>query len=293
MNDIAEILDVLVEAVTAGTLEVLAVKRGGTLGAAIKHGRELVTEADKRSDAAILAVFERRFPRIDPEIRFHLEESGNSGGTAGSLKVAGADPVDGTNIFACGSNVYAIQAHYVEDGVPLVGVIFQPEAYLPLDETERCVGRLVTGVRGGGAFTRRSEYTGSGFEFGAARKLGPRSAPDGKAYVACVPFGTKMEVHEREAVRRVQESGSGASTTGAGGAAANVMMVLFGAQHVYGNFGAGEDLDLIPPQVIALEAGFTVWNEQRKEPRWLVKKQPFIVAPNEAVAELFLGAAGF
>lgn len=293
MSNIAEILDVLVEAVTAGTLEVLAVKQDGALGATIKHGRELVTEADTRSDAAILRVFERRFPGLDPEIRFQLEESGNSGGTAGSLKIAGADPLDGTNIFACGSNVYAVQAHYVEDGVPLVGVVFQPEAYLPLDETERCVGRLVTATRGGGAFTRRSEFTGSGFELGAARKLGPRPAPDGKAYVACVPFGTKMEAAGRDAVRRVQESGVIASNTGAGGAAANVMMVLFGAQHVYGNFGAGDDLDLIPPQVIALEAGFTVWNERREEPRWLVRKQPFIVAPNEAVAELFLGAAGY
>ena len=102
-----------------------------------------------------------------------------------------------------------------------------------------------------------------------------------------------MTTHERESVRRIQESGVIASNTGAGGAAANVMMVLFGAQHVYGNFGAGEDLDLIPPQVIAREAGFTVWNDQRVEPVWNVRKQPFIVAPNDAVADLFLTAAGF
>ena len=58
-------------------------------------------------------------------------------------------------------------------------------------------------------------------------------------------------------------------------------------------FNATEPLVQIPPQVIALEAGFTVWNERREEPRWLVRKQPFIVAPNAAVAELFLGAAGY
>ena len=221
MNSYGEIHDVLVEAVIAGALEVLTVKRGGALSARIKHGRELVTEADQRSDAAILAVFERRFPGIDPEIRFHLEESGMSGGSGGSSgKTAGADPLDGTNIFACGSNLYAIQAHYVADGVPRVGVVFQPEAYLPLEETPRCVGRLVTAVRGGGAFTRRSEYSGAGFGFAEARKLGPRPVPDGKAFVACVPYGTKMEAAGREAVRRVQESGVIASNTGAGGAAA-------------------------------------------------------------------------
>lgn len=291
MNPTDQILDVLVAAVTAGTLEVLAVRRGGAIGARIKHGRELVTEADGRSDAAILEVFRNRFPAIDPTIRFHLEESGISGGD--SNRIAGADPLDGTNIFACGSNLYAIQAHYVEDGIPLAAVIFQPEAYLPLDETPHCIGRIVTAMRGGGAFTRQTTFTGTGFNLAAPRQLGPRPAPDGKAYVACVPFGTKMAADEREAVRRVQESGIIASNTGAGGAAANVMMVLFGAQHVYGNFGAGEDLDLIPPQLIATEAGFTVWNQHRQEPVWHVHKQPFIVAPNDAVADLFLRAAGF
>ena len=286
-----KILSVLTEAVTAGAREVLAVKLGGTIGARIKHGRELVTEADKRSDAAILRIFIARFPAIDPEICFHLEESGTTG--VASQKIAGADPIDGTNVFACGSNLYAVQAHYVENGIPQVGVVFQPEAYLPLEESEHCTGRMVTAIRGEGAFTRRSEFTGAGFEFGEPRKLNARPAPDGKAYVACIPYGTKMGDSGRAAVRKVQESGLIASATGAGSAAANVMLVVFGGQHVYGNFGAGEDLDLIPPQVIALEAGFTVWNEQRVEPVWHVRKQPFIVASNEAVADLFLRAAGF
>jgi hypothetical protein len=41
--------------------------------------------------------------------------------------------------------------------------------------------------------------------------------------------------------------------TGTGGAGGNVMMATLGGQHVYAN-GAGDDLDLIPPQVIAEEA---------------------------------------
>ena len=69
------------------------------------------------------------------------------------------------------------------------------------------------------------------------------------------------------------------------------MMVLFGGQHVYANFGAGEDLDLIPPQVIAIEAGLTVWGVDRKPPVWHVRKQPFVIAPNEEIAERFLRAA--
>jgi len=70
------------------------------------------------------------------------------------------------------------------------------------------------------------------------------------------------------------------------------MMVLFGGQDVYANFGAGDDLDLAPPQLIAEEAGLTVWGPDRRSPVWHVRKQPFIVAPSPRIAELFLSAAG-
>jgi 3'-phosphoadenosine 5'-phosphosulfate (PAPS) 3'-phosphatase len=70
------------------------------------------------------------------------------------------------------------------------------------------------------------------------------------------------------------------------------MLSIFGGQDVYANFGAGEDLDLIPPQVIAHEAGLTVWGLDRKLPVWHVAKQPFIVAPDAEIAERFLLAAG-
>jgi hypothetical protein len=71
------------------------------------------------------------------------------------------------------------------------------------------------------------------------------------------------------------------------------MMVILGGQHVYANLGAGEDLDLIPPQVIAEEAGLTVWGIHRHPPVWTVRKQPFVVAPSPQIAEDFLRAAGF
>lgn len=61
----------------------------------------------------------------------------------------------------------------------------------------------------------------------------------------------------------------------------------------YENFGAGEDLDLIPPQVIAEEAGLTVWGTDRKPPVWKIRKQPMVVAPSGEITERFLAAAGF
>src|SRR5689334_21020128 len=130
VQKLEQIRDVLIDAVMLGAAEVLAVRLGGGVAASYKDSTELVTTADRKSDAAILAAFRSRFPAIDPEISFHLEESGFTG-TPGR-KRAGADPIDGTNIFACGGTLYCVQAHYLEDGIPLAGVVFQPEIFLPL-----------------------------------------------------------------------------------------------------------------------------------------------------------------
>jgi 3'-phosphoadenosine 5'-phosphosulfate (PAPS) 3'-phosphatase len=284
-----EIAGVLMAAVLSGAREILAVRRSGKVETRYKDAKELVTTADQKSDDAILAVFRSRLPAIDPEISFHLEESGVTG-TPGA-KIAGADPLDGTNHFAAGGTSYSVMAHYVEDGIPKVGVVFQPEVFLPLTETEKCVGRMVFAVLGQGAIVQRSEYTGNGFALSQPRRVVKRAAPQTRAFVACVPYGSKMDDEGRERAMRVYASGLIAATTGVGGAGGNVMLSIFGGQDVYANFGAGEDLDLIPPQVIAHEAGLTVWGLDRKLPVWHVRKQPFIVAPNDEIAERFLQAA--
>jgi len=285
-----KILAVLVRAVVAGAAAVIGVRRSGELRTWLKTARELVTAADESSDAAILSVFRTELTAIDPTISFHLEESGRRGD--GDSKWAGADPLDGTNHFACGGNLYAVQAHYVEAGLPLAGVVFQPEVYLPLSESPAPVGRLAAATRGSGATVRRSRFVHGQFRLGAARPIERMQLPEPSGYVACVPFSGKMSDGERQIVRRVQESGLIAVTTGAGGAAANVMMAIFGGHHVYANFGAGEDLDLIPAQVIAIESGLTVWGTDRRPPVWNARKQPFIVAPDPGTAEKFLTAAG-
>ncbi len=290
MNKLSEIADVLMAAVLSGAREILAVRLAGKVETRYKDAKELVTTADQKSDDAILAVFRKRLTAIDAEISFHLEESGVTG-TAGS-KIAGADPLDGTNHFATGGTSYSVMAHYVEDGIPRVGVVFQPEVFLPLTETEKCVGRMVFAVLGQGAIVQRSEYTGRGFALSQPRRVVKREAPQTRAFVACVPYGSKMDDEGQARAMRVYASGLIAATTGVGGAGGNVMLSIFGGQDVYANFGAGEDLDLIPPQVIAHEAGLTVCGIDGNLPVWHVRKQPFIVAPNAEIAEKFLLAAG-
>jgi 3'-phosphoadenosine 5'-phosphosulfate (PAPS) 3'-phosphatase len=293
MPNLTEIKEALIAAVLSGAREILTVRLAGNVEARYKDARELVTTADENSDAAILAIFQTRLPAIDPSISFHLEESGMTGAaSAPGSKIAGADPLDGTNHFAAGGASYSVMAHYVEEGVPQVGVVFQPEVFLPLAETERCLGRLVFAVRGEGAWVRRSEFQGSSFELSEVRRVVSRNAAPTRTWVACVPFGSKMDAEGRERAAKVYSSGIIAATTGVGGAGGNVMLSIFGGQHVYANFGAGDDLDLIPPQVIAHEAGLTVWGLNRTLPIWNVRKQPFIVAPGPEIAERFLQAAG-
>ena len=286
-----QIRRVLADAVIAGAAEVLRVKTSGQLAASYKDATELVTAADQASDAAIRQVLESRLPSIDPEITIVLEESG--GAALPGRKEVGADPLDGTNPFACGASSYSIQAHYLEDGSPVIGVLFQPELFLPLDPVEGCTGRLTWAIHGEGAFQQRSRYADGHFEFGSQRAVRRNSYPETRRFVSCIPLTARMKPDEKERVLRILESGLISVSTGVGGAGANIMMTIFGGQQVYANFGAGLDLDLIPPQVIAEEAGLTVWNINRERPHWTTRKQPVIVAPNARVAELFLSAARY
>ena len=115
---------------------------------------------------------------------------------------------------------------------------------------------------------------------------------DTKSFAAAVPVSVKMSAEDLERAIRVYRSGLMSASTGLGSAGANIMMVVFGGHQVYANFGSGNDLDLIPPQVIAEEAGLTVWGTDRCSPIWNVRKQPVVVAPSEWIAERFLRAAG-
>ncbi len=285
-----EIRDILTEAVLAGGVRIIDVRRTGSIDARYKDATELVTEADQQSDAAILSVLTRSFRGLDPSISFHLEESGVAG-TIGRKRV-GADPLDGTSHFATGGNLYSVQAHYIEDGVPLVGAVFQPEVYLPLSVTQCPSGRLVSAIHGEGAYARRTQFVGDAFQLSDPHRVVKRQRSATRAFVACVPITGKMKPEERELARRVHESGLIGGMTGTGGAGGNVMMAIFGGHEVYANFGAGDDLDLAPGQVIAQEAGLTVWGPDRRPPVWHIRKQPVIVAPDDEIAELFLQAAG-
>jgi myo-inositol-1(or 4)-monophosphatase len=113
-----------------------------------KGRRDVVTEADYRSEAAILGAIRAAFPG-DALV---AEESGAHGvtleramagpaGPAGAARTWFIDPLDGTVNFANGIPVFCASVGLAVDGRPVVGVLYDPSR----DE-------LMRAVRGGGAW---------------------------------------------------------------------------------------------------------------------------------------------
>jgi myo-inositol-1(or 4)-monophosphatase len=85
-----------------------------------KSDKDVVTEVDHLSEAAILETIGAAFP-ADALL---AEESGTSG--AGGTRLWVIDPLDGTVNYANGIPFFAVSIGLVIDGVPMLGVVLDP-----------------------------------------------------------------------------------------------------------------------------------------------------------------------
>ena len=85
-----------------------------------KGEKDVVTEADHRSEEAILEKIGAAFP----DDAFLAEESGESGELSERLWVI--DPLDGTVNYANGIPFFAVSIGLVVEGRPVLGVIYDP-----------------------------------------------------------------------------------------------------------------------------------------------------------------------
>jgi myo-inositol-1(or 4)-monophosphatase len=83
---------------------------------------DLVTQADRRSEAEIIGILQREFP----EHAIVAEESGASGGEAASRWVWYVDPLDGTTNFAHGYPSFCVSISLTENGKPVIAAVFDP-----------------------------------------------------------------------------------------------------------------------------------------------------------------------
>ncbi|MGD1904908.1 MAG: inositol monophosphatase family protein [Leptolyngbyaceae cyanobacterium] len=119
--DLQRYLDIATEAALAGGAQLT--KYWGKLQDVQEKGRsgDLVTEADKASEKAVLAVLQRHLP--DHPIL--AEESGQMGANDGPLLWA-VDPLDGTTNYAHQYPFSSVSIGLLIDGHPRVGVVFDP-----------------------------------------------------------------------------------------------------------------------------------------------------------------------
>jgi myo-inositol-1(or 4)-monophosphatase len=114
-------LDVATESVLAAGA--ILKERWGKLNYIQEKGRpgDLVTEADKLAEAAVLEVLKRHLP----EHQILAEESGALG-NADSQYLWAIDPLDGTTNYAHGLPMVATSVGLMIDGVPSVGAVYNP-----------------------------------------------------------------------------------------------------------------------------------------------------------------------
>ncbi len=136
MRMATELRDACVEAVRRGG-RILAEKFGQPRTIERKGSIDLVTDADRASEAAVLGFLRERFPAA----AVTAEESGEHAAREGSELRFYVDPLDGTTNYAHGIPHFSVTVG-VADGAGLVaGAILDPLR-----------GELFTAARGGGAF---------------------------------------------------------------------------------------------------------------------------------------------
>jgi myo-inositol-1(or 4)-monophosphatase len=122
MTNLQIFLDIATEAALAAG-EVLQGYLGKVEDAIIEKGRpgDLVTAADKASEEVILDILRRHFPGH----AILAEESGKLGNQNNEFLWA-IDPLDGTTNFAHQYPFFAVSIGLLIEGVPQVGVIYDP-----------------------------------------------------------------------------------------------------------------------------------------------------------------------
>jgi myo-inositol-1(or 4)-monophosphatase len=108
---------------------------------------DIVTQADKRSEQAIVSRLKSHFPKHS----IVAEEGGGS--ESDSPFRWHVDPLDGTTNFAHGYPCFAVSLGLVEAGEPIVGVIYQPIS-----------GELFTAVKSEGAYLNQKKIEVSKIE---------------------------------------------------------------------------------------------------------------------------------
>ena len=121
--DLQEELAIATEAARAAGDEVLRMRKDG-LRYGRKEGWELVSEADIRASEMLHDALAKRFP-LDGWLG---EEHADTAERLGRERVWVVDPIDGTREYLQGLPEFAVSVGLVVNGVPALGVVYNPAA---------------------------------------------------------------------------------------------------------------------------------------------------------------------
>ncbi len=120
MSEVSELMKVCGEAARRGG-EVLLGAFGRRRTIEYKSGIDLVTDADRASEAALLEFLRARYPAV----AVLAEESGASGAAGGALRFI-VDPLDGTTNYAHGLPHFAVNVGVEDDAGLVAGATYDP-----------------------------------------------------------------------------------------------------------------------------------------------------------------------
>jgi len=152
VSDVGDLMGVCAEAARRGGA-VLRERFGQERTIELKGGIDLVTDADRASEAALLAFLRERVPGAS----ILAEESGASGAGAGGLRFY-VDPLDGTTNYAHGVPHFAVNVGVADDRGLAAGATYDPLRD-ELFTAARGEGATLAGARIG--HSARAELAGS------------------------------------------------------------------------------------------------------------------------------------
>ncbi len=119
----------LLAALAAAALEAgIAIRRIEAEGikAQEKQDHSPVTEADKASEAIICAALAKLLPDVPVVAEEAMSEKADASTTICGPRFLLVDPLDGTKEFISGNGEYTVNIALVEEGVPVLGIVYAP-----------------------------------------------------------------------------------------------------------------------------------------------------------------------
>jgi 3'(2'), 5'-bisphosphate nucleotidase len=239
-----ELLDAAVRAALEGAAEVLRVY-AGQFAVERKADQSPITEADRRSQEAIIAVLRREFPdlpALSEEAR-HAPYAERSSWPVFWL----IDPLDGTKEFVKRNGEFTVNVALIEGRYPRIGVVYVPTLrMLYAGSSSGALSCLVEpgspGGRGSGAVLLR----------GRGRRL--PLVPEEGSIITAVVSRSHLDPLTEAFVKRLEARGKPVRSVSAG-SSRKLCVVAEGAADVYPRFGPTMEWDTASGQAVLEAAG--------------------------------------